>query len=151
MLTRYRSVPAYVAATFATLAALFMSGASFLLTTYAVDFLMGRFHDALGIGAGFDLLLLGVPSVMIPVFIATLTVLVQLHHPTSWLTPTLAFGLSCIGLILFVKIAIGFGKTLVADVHQALAMLAMLAAGAITWLVSCWLLRRKTVHKPQSR
>jgi hypothetical protein len=111
---------------------------------------MGKFHDALGIGAGFDLLLLGVPSVMIPVFIATLTVLVQLHHPTSWPTPTLAFGLSWIALILFVKTAIGFGKTLMADVHQALAMLAMLAAGVITWLVSCWLLGRKTVHKPQS-
>ena len=88
---------------------------------------------------------------MIPVFIATLTVLVQLHHPASWFTPTLAFGLSCIGLILFVETAVGFGRTLVADVHHALAMLAMLAAGVITWLVSCRLLCRKTVHKPHSR
>ena len=99
-----------------------------MLTTYAVDFLLGKFYDALGIGAGFDLLLRGVPSVMIPVFIATLTVLVELHHPTSWPTPTLAVALSCIGRILFVKTAIGLGKTLVADVHPALAMLAMLAA-----------------------
>jgi hypothetical protein len=83
---------------------------------------------------------------MIPVFIATLTVLVELHHPTSWPTPTLAVALSCIGLILFVKTAIGLGKTLVADVHPALAMLAMLAAEVITWLMSCWLLRRKTVR-----
>jgi len=77
--------------------------------------------------------------------------LVQLHHPTSWPTPTMAFALNCIGLVLLVKTAIGLGKIPVADVHQALAMLAMLAAGVITWLMSCWLPpRRKTVHRPQS-
>jgi len=57
------------------------------------------------LGQDLIFLLLGVPSVIMPA-------LVQLHHPTSWPTPTLAFALSCIGLVLLVKTAIGLGKIL---------------------------------------
>jgi hypothetical protein len=142
ILQKYRSTPAYVASAIAVVAAFCMSWASGFLFDYIAEFLMGKFSHAVNFGL-LVVPLLGIPSGMIRVFIATVAVLVNLHHPTSWRTPTLAFGFCCIVLTSYMEFfpPIGGGT-------PPLGLLLMLATGVVTWLVSCWLLRRKGIQEP---
>jgi hypothetical protein len=79
----------------------------------------------LGLGV---LVIAAVLNTFVATFIAAVSVFVNLHHQTSWLTPTLAFASCIVAIRLLGPIDIQFAPF-------------MLGGGTLTWLASCWLLR----------
>ncbi len=130
----YRGTPAYFAVPLAVLAsavgAFTLSG----LAVFTVEFLLKRYDGPEGPGAGVLLILVAL-NVAVPTFITVVSILVNLHHGTSWLTPTLAFA--------FCSVIVGVWAPFRADVEDLLFLPFVLGTGAVTCLVSCWLLRRK--------
>jgi hypothetical protein len=131
----YRRVPTYFAVPLALLASAVVALALSALAVSTLDFLFKKFDGPEGPGAGVLMILIAL-NIAVSAFIAVVSILVNLHHRTSWPTPTLAFVL-CIVLI---RIMGPF------DVQFAPIML---GTGAIVWLVSCWFLRRKGISSSE--
>ena len=83
------------------------------------------------------LLILLTLNIAVSAFIALVVILVNLHHRTSWLTPTLAFA-SC---VVAVRAMGPF------DIQYAPFML---GTGTVVSLVSCWFLRTKRGTFPEN-
>lgn len=133
---RYRRIPRYLALPLAGTAALFITGAVFAISL-AIAYSLPPV-GSLGGAFAFAMLILIVvlPNILMPVFISSVTAFVNLHHPTSWRTPTAAFIL-CLLTALLVHATDPLFR------HSPVLLLVMLPAGAATWLTICWRLAGK--------
>lgn len=132
----YRQMPEYLAIPLAVMASAVVASALGVLGAFAVDFLFTKLSGFDGPGAGV-LLIVVVLNIAVSAFIATISILVNLHHRSSWRVPTLTFG-SCIVLIrLLGPFDIRFAPF-------------VLGTGAVTCLVSCWFLRGKRIAQTGS-
>lgn len=84
------------------------------------------------------LLVVIVINIAFMAFIASTSILVNLHHDTTWLTPTLS---SALCALLVVWMAVQFDARLAPFT---------LGGGILTWLISCWLLRPKPATAPEN-
>jgi hypothetical protein len=131
----YRGMPTYFAVPLAVLASAAVASALAALGVFTLDFLLKKFDGPEGPGAGVLVILVAL-NIAVSAFIAVVSILVNLHHRTSWPTPTFAFAFC----IVLVRMMGPF------DVQFAPFML---GTGATVWLVSCWFLRRKGVSSPE--
>lgn len=122
-------MPAYCAVPLALLASVIGAATLAVLGVFMLDFLVG----ADGPGAGV-LIICAIPNIAVPAFVVSFSVLVNLHHHTSWRTPTSAFAAGAI--LLWV-----WGHFGVRDIP--FVAIVLLGTGAIAWLACCWLLGRK--------
>jgi hypothetical protein len=122
-------MPVYCAVPLALLASAIGATTLAVLGVFTLGFLVG----ADGPGAGV-LIICAIPNIAVPAFVVSFSVLVNLHHPTSWRTPTFAFAAAAI--LLWV-----WGHFGVRDIPFAAFVL--LGTGAIACLACCWFLRRK--------
>ena len=134
----YRRMPSHFAVPLAAVVSALVAVGLAALGVVALDFLLTKFDPALADGPGGGLLvILTALNVAISAFIAVFCVLVNLHHRTSWLTPTSAFMLC----ILLIRIFLGpFGLRFSPF---------LLGSGAAVCVVSCWALRRNGTQAPQ--
>jgi hypothetical protein len=112
----------YVAVPLAVLASLVAAFALAALSMLTVDLFLKPSAD--DIGAAMLALLVSL-NVAIATFVALVSILVNQHHKTTWMTPTAAFA-SCIVLVrLLGPFDVKFAPF-------------MLGTGTVTWLGSCW-------------
>jgi hypothetical protein len=133
----YRRMPGPFAVPLAVLASGVGALALAALGVLMLDFLLERFHRPGGLegpGAGVLAILVAL-NIAVSAFVAMVSVLVNLHHRTSWPTPTLAFA--------FCSVMVGVWAPFRMDVRDLLFEPFVLGTGAISWLASCWLLRRR--------
>jgi hypothetical protein len=124
----YRKLPCYFAIPLAALVSLIAASMLAFLTMWLTDRVVGNpNHEDLG--AALLILLIGL-NVAISAFVALTSLLMNVHHQSSWLTPTIAFS-CCIVLV-----------RLLGPVDFRFAPF-MLGSGATAWLISCWFLRTK--------
>ena len=129
ILSVYRRLPVYEAVPLAVLCA---AVGAVVLTTVGVATLDFFLTDGLGEGV---LIVLVAVNIAVSAFTGFVSVLVNVHHPTSWRTPSLAFAF-CAALLWAVEPF---------DIQFAPFML---GTGAIVWFVSCLFLRRKGAPSP---
>ncbi|MGA2979982.1 MAG: hypothetical protein ABSD76_10355 [Terriglobales bacterium] len=127
----YRRMPAYFAVPLALLASGVVALTLAALGAVTLDFLLGKVHGPGDLGDAILVVFFVAPSIAVLAFVSCFSILVNWHHATSWRTPTFAFVL---GAILVWVWPLDFG-----GVGIAWYML-----GTIAWLVSCWLLHRKS-------
>lgn len=136
-LERYRGLPWYLAALFAGIASLCLTGTVFAISLAVIYSL----PPAGSLGGAFAvailILIVVLPNVLMPVFIASVTGLVNLHHPASWKTPTCAFVICLLTALLVLAANPSFR-------HSQIMLLVMLPAGGATWLAACWWLQKNT-------
>jgi hypothetical protein len=128
ILQRYRGIPALAAIIVALMISLLGAIAGGALSAAGAGFLFVRADDPFGV-TGIIPILVGL-NVAVPLFVAVFAFLINRHYPTSWRSPTFAFGLCILALWLVEPFSIRFAPF-------------MLGTGAIVWLTSCWLLRKK--------
>ncbi len=126
----YRRMPAYLAVPLALLASAVVALTLAALGAATLNFVLGKFHGPGDLGDGILAWFFVAPSIAVLAFVSCFSILINWHHPTSWRAPTFAFAL---GAILVWGWAHDFGGIRIAP----------FVPGAIAWLVSCWLLRRK--------
>jgi len=130
----YRRMPDYLAVPLAVLGSVVVALALAALGMFTLAFLLNKFDGPEGPGAGV-LVILVVLNIAVSAFIAIVSIFINLHHRTSWLTPTLAFALCIVLVRMMGPFDIQFAPF-------------MLGTGMIVWLVSCWFLRRKLSGPP---
>jgi len=131
----YRRMPQYFALPLAFLASASIAIALSALGVFTTDFLLKEFSGSDGPGAGVLVVLIAL-NIAVPGFIAFVSILVNLHHRSSWRIPTIAF-LLCIVLI-----------RMLGPFDLQFAPF-VLGTGAVAWIGSCWFLRRKEVVSPK--
>jgi len=72
------------------------------------------------------------PLAVLAAFIAVVSILVNLHHRTSWRVSTLAFAFCIVSIRVMGPFDIQFAPF-------------VLGIGSVAWLAGCWFLRRKGV------
>jgi hypothetical protein len=97
---------------------------------FVADFFVEKFVGYGPFGTGGILVVLAMLNVAVSLFLGTFTSLISRHHPTSWLSPTLAFAFCIVLIRLLGPFSIRFAPF-------------MLGTGAVAWLICCWLLRKK--------
>ena len=132
---KYRSWPPYVALPFAAIASLILSGIAYLGFAYFSETVLTKIHS-IGLGDAIAIVLLGVPGVTIPVFVVSITTLVNLYRRATWRTPTLALGFCALVVIFSARPLSGFNV-------PSIGILMMLATGIIAWIACCWFIRPK--------
>lgn len=134
-LERYRGLPLYLAVPLAGTAALCISGIVFAISLTIAYSLppVGSLGGAFAVAILFFFVVL--PNVLMPVFIGTVTAFINLHHRTSWRTPTCAFVLCLVTAVVVFARDPSFRRSLI-------LLLVMLPAGVATWLATCWWLRK---------
>jgi hypothetical protein len=134
-LTSYRRMNAYVAVALAVRLSSSIGIGFAGLGVVVLNSALQR-NDFSGPIAG-ALLVCAVPMLLVPVFVQTLSLLVNWHHSTSWRAPTLAFALCAIPT----RILFPFSITIAPII---------LGRGALAWLLTCWLLRREGSSQSQN-
>ncbi len=130
----YRRLTDYFVVPLALLVSASVALALAALGVFILDFLFKMFNNPLeGPGAGVGILLAAV-NIAIPTFVASFSLLVSWHHVTSWRAPTFAFALAAILLWIWAQFRF-------ADIFFAPFVL---GTGAITWVLSCWFVRRRS-------
>ncbi len=124
----YRGMPNYFAMPLAFLASVVVASVLAAVGAALTDFVFSR-RGLDGPGAGV-LLILIVLNVAVSAFITSISIFVNLHHRTSWRAPTLAFAFCIVLIPMQGPLDIQFAPL-------------VLGVGAVTWLASCWVLRRK--------
>jgi len=135
---KYRSWPAYVALPLAAISSLILSGIAYLGFAYFSETVLAKIHS-IGLGDAIAIVLLGVPGVAIPVFVVSITILVNLYHRATWRTPTLGLGFCALILIFSARPLSGFKVPF-------MGILMMLATGIIAWIACCWFVRPRDVQ-----
>lgn len=130
----YRLMPGYYAIPVAVLASALASVILAALGVVFTDFLLNKYH-ADGPGAGVLVILVAL-NIVVPTFISVVSILINLHHQTSWLTPTLAFVLCVILIRMLGPFDVQFAPF-------------MLSTGLLACLITCWFLRRREVSLPE--
>ena len=123
-------MPDYVAAPLALAASAVVALTLAVLGAVTLVFLLGRFNGPGDLGDAILAWFRAAPSISVLAFVPCFSILINWHHATSWRTPTFAFALSAILVWVWARDFGGIG-------------LVWYLPGAIAWLVSCWLLRRK--------
>ena len=131
----YRYMPEYFAIPLAVLASGIGALALAAVTVYVLTLVLERIHGPDGPGAGVLLLPIAF-NLAISTFIVLVSILIHLHHKTSWLTPTLAFATCVVLTRMMGPFDIQFAPF-------------MLGTGAVTCIIICWLLRTKGVSSPE--
>ena len=135
VLKKYRRAPLPLAIAIAIVGAALSSLVCGAAAVFLTDLLLiDKFDGPTGLGGGILVVLVAL-NTAVPAFIVTLTLLVNWHHQTSWLAPTVAF-VSCV-------LAIRALGTF--DIQFAPFVL---TTGLLAWIVSCWIVRKK--RKPVS-
>ena len=127
--TAYRKMPTYIAIPLAILLAAVLAVGLAGLSVFLLDALLTKFKGPDALGAGVLVILVAL-NVAVMTFISLVSILVGLHHKTSWLTPTVAF-VTCICLVRMMG-PFDFQFTPF-----------LFGTGLTVWLVSCWFLRIK--------
>jgi hypothetical protein len=135
VLDLYRRTPSVGAVLLAAMTAACVAVVSALLVALPIGYLVLRREGEPSIG-GSILALLAVPNVAIPVFVVVCSLLINLHHRTSWRTPTLAF---LVAAVVLIWLLVPFGIKS-APVQALLGT--SLGTGAVAWLVSVMLLKK---------
>ena len=130
----YRRMHRYPAAVFAALLSFGAAASAGALGAAALGLVLER-GDVSGPGAGV-LLICTVYNLANPVFVLTLSFLVNCHDPTSWRTPTLAFAVCATLTWLWIPFPVALAPV-------------VLGTGAVAWIFSCWMLRRKGSSRSQ--
>jgi hypothetical protein len=127
----YRGMPAYLTVPLALVVSAIAALALAVLGAVAVDSLLDEFRGSADLGHSFLAFFYAGPAIAVLGFVACFSILIKWHHATSWRTPTLAFALGATSLWVWAHSfgGIGFGWYL---------------PGMIAWLLSCWLLHRKS-------
>jgi hypothetical protein len=131
----YCGLPLYFALPLAFLASAIIAMTLAALGVFTTEFLLNEFNGPDGPAAGVLVILIAL-NIAVPAFVALVSILVSLHHRSSWRIPALAF-LFCIVLI----------RMLGAFDFQFAPF--VLGTGAVACLVSCWLLRGKEHPLPK--
>ncbi|MFZ0295800.1 MAG: hypothetical protein WAL52_19470 [Candidatus Sulfotelmatobacter sp.] len=131
----YRKIPTYPAGFLAGLLSSALAVGSAAAGVFVLDFILQRVEGGIGLGGGV-LIVCAVPNIAIPFFVFAFSALINLHHPTSWPTPTLAFALCAILTWVWIPFSVGFAPV-------------VLGTGAIAWFVSCLLLRKNEGKKSE--
>jgi hypothetical protein len=131
----YGGMPQWIAVPLAFLVSATTAIGLAALGVFATDFLLKEFSGPDGPGAGVLVILVAL-NIAVSAFIASVSILVNFHHRSSWRIPTIAL-LVCVVLV---RLLGPF------DVRFAPFTL---GTGAITCFVSCWFLRRKEVASPK--
>jgi hypothetical protein len=129
----YRRMPDY----FAVPAALLISAVGALglavLSAFTLTWVLEIVpHHSDGLDDAINAFFFVAPGIALGGFVSCFSILINWHHATSWRTPTFALVL---GAILIWVWAHDFG-----GIGFAWCM-----PGTIAWLVSCWLLHRKSI------
>ena len=135
MVQRFRRLATYVAVPCCIVISLCAATAAGIAGVFITDFLIKRLDGPVGLGGGVLIILVAL-NLAVPAFIAVFTATINLHHETSWRTPTVAL-LVCIAMLR------SMGPF---DIQFAPFML---STGAIACLVSCWLLHRSKNPDPK--
>jgi len=97
----------------------------------AVDFLLDEFRGRADLGDSFLAFFYAGPAIAILCFVACFSILINWHHAASWRAPTLAFALGATSLWVWAHEFGGIGFV-------------WYLPGIVAWLLSCWLLHRKS-------
>ena len=135
LLAPYRRMPVLLAFALATCGAVVVSLAATVAGVFTISKILDHLEQS-GPGAGV-FLVTAIPNIIVPTFIAALTFLVHTYRQTSWKTPTFAFLVGVLATWIWIG-SIDFTFTPI-----------VLGTGALTWIVSCLMLRRKGVPETQ--
>jgi hypothetical protein len=128
----YRRMPEYFVVPLALLASPVAALIFALFAAYSLNFLLSKaFQNQDALGYAITSFFLAAPGLAILAFVFCFSAAINWHHSTSWRSPTFAFVL---GVMLVWTWARSFG---------GIGFLWYLP-GTIAWLVSCWLLYRKS-------
>jgi hypothetical protein len=127
----YRRMPTYLAAPLALVASAIAALTLSVLGEVTLVFLLGKIHGPGDLGDGMLAFFGAAPSIAVLAFVSCFSILVSWHHPTSWRTPTFAFVLGGILVWVWPLDFGGFG-------------FAWYMPGTVGWLISCWLLHRRS-------
>jgi len=134
ILSGYRGLPGIFATVLAVLISVCAATGLAALAAFILGFTLQTPEGASGPGVGV-VVVCSIPIVAIPTFVAALSALIHLHHPTSGLTPSLAFAICAILTWWWMPFGLTFAPVL-------------LGTGAIAWLISCYLLRKRGGSTP---
>jgi hypothetical protein len=132
VLALYRRIPPLPAFVLSTLGAAATAVAITVAGVFAVMKVLDHFGQS-GLGAGI-LVVTAIPNIILPSFIAALTLLMHLHGSASWRTPTFAFAVGAVSTWMWTG---PFGARFAP---------AILGTGALAWGISCFVLRRKRLR-----
>ena len=134
LLAVYRRMPIYFAGAAAVLISAVIAGALAIAGSLALDFAFRKVGAQLdGLGAGVLFILVAL-NIAVGVFVAVISVLINLHHRTDWKTPTLAFVFCGVLIRVIGPFDIQFSPFL-------------LGIGAVVCLACCWFLRRRGLEE----
>ena len=128
----YRRIPDYLAVPLALVVSAIMALALAVLGAVVVDSGLDGLRGSADLGHSFLAFFYAAPGIGLLAFVFCFSVFINWHHATSWLTPTFAFALGTILVWLWARDFGGIG-------------FAWYLPGTIAWLVSCWLLYRKSI------
>jgi len=128
----YRRMPDYLAVPLALLASAVAALALGLLTAFTLAWVLEIVpHKSDGLDDAINAFFFAAPGIALGGFVSSFSILINWHHATSWRTPTFAFAL---GIILIAAWSRDFGGI----------GIAWYVPGIASWVVSCWLLHRKS-------
>jgi hypothetical protein len=124
-------MPAYVALPLTLLVSAVAALALGVLGAVGVDSLLDGFRGHADLGHSFFAFFYAGPAIALLGLVSCFSVLINWHHAASWRAPTFALALGAILLWLWAHELGGIG-------------FAWYTPGIVGWLVSCWLLHRKS-------